>query len=192
MRALVFSLLLLLVGCTTHYQSQDQTVEIADGVQLQLLSSIPFDNGMTLTQSATAEYNDEHHDLIFQTEILSDKLTMVGLTPTGTRLFTIVMKDGMIDATGLSAMVDSIKPEYLLADLQLSLWPKRQLLQHLNNADLLEPNPLKREIVNDGIPIITIDYSQPTKYQGTIRFNHLERGYSLVIAPLAIEMNAND
>ncbi|AOE50984.1 hypothetical protein KS2013_2280 [Kangiella sediminilitoris] len=160
---------------------------VAEEVGFSLLSSVPFEDGLRLTQSATAEYNNESHDLIFQTEIRQGNLAMVGLTPTGTRLFTIILKQGEITAEGLSAIVENIKPDYLLADLQLSLWPAAEIQQALSGGKIITAPSGQRLITRNNQPIIQIEYSQQPAYEGTIRFNHLERGYSLYIEPLSIE-----
>jgi hypothetical protein len=163
-------------------------VAIANGVYFDLLSSIPYDINLRLTQSASATYKDQSHDLIFQTEILQNKLVMVGLTPTGTRLFTIQMDQKTVNAEGVSAMVDKIKPEYLLADLQISLWPLKQIQANLINATIAQPTPFERVVNNNEESIISIKYSRDSEhFRGTIEFHHHQRQYQLIIEPIQIE-----
>lgn len=184
--------LLVITGCLSSYHSNHNSVAIANNTQFELIPTIPFDNGLVLTQSATITYNDESHDLIFKTEILQNKLTMVGLTPTGTRIFTISMQQGAVNAQGFSSLVENIKPEYILADLQLSLWPLQEITAATRGATILQPNQLSRQVTRQAETLITITYSEPTAYQGTIEFTHLERGYSLVLSPLAVELINHD
>jgi hypothetical protein len=163
-------------------------VTIANGVHFDLLSTIPYDTNLRLTQSASATYKDKSHDLIFQTEILQNKLVMVGLTPTGTRLFTIQMDQKTVSAEGVSAMVDKIKPEYLLADLQISLWPLEQIRSNLSNATITQSSPFERVVTNNKDLIISIKYSRANEhFKGTIDFNHHQRQYQIIIEPLQIE-----
>lgn len=178
----------LIISCNSHYHSSEQRVVIAEQVSFELISQVPFTNGLNLTQSATATYQEQSHDLIFQTEIRQGQLAMVGLTPTGTRLFTIIMKDGDINAHGLSAMVDKIKPQYLLADLQLSLWPIQQVQQAIDGGQATQVSPSTRLIKRHGDTIISIEYSQRPAFRGTIHFTHHERGYSLHIEPLSVDI----
>jgi len=185
-------ILLLLSGCLSKYQNSIEHVSVADTVNYTLLPTIPFSNGLTLTQSATVTYQDESHDLIFHTEITNRQLTMVGLSPTGTRLFTIVMQEGSVNAEGFSSLIDAIKPEYLLADLQLSLWPQDQLNQNLSGAVVKEPRPLTRNVVQANNTIITVHYSEAEYYKGDIQFTHHQRGYNLSLTPLAIEFSNDE
>lgn len=177
----------IIIGCGSSYQNDNSSVMIADGVTFQLISKVPFKHGLRMSQSASVTYQEDSHDLLFQTEVIQDGLTMVGLTPTGTRLFTIQMQQGKIQANGLSAVVDDIKPDYLLADLQLSLWPSEDVGLSLSGAKLLQPSPLKRRLVRNNQTLISIDYSEVPAYKGTISFTHHQRGYSLHIEPVAIE-----
>lgn len=216
MRLLTFILIIFLVNaCTSIHYSTEQRVAIAENVYFDLIPIVPFiqqnpsagsiaDNKtshyLRFTQSATVTYtksphannpnNDQRlnsHDLIFQTEIINNTLTMVGLTPTGTRLFTIIMNNGTIQANGLSSMIDTIKPEYLLADLQLSLWPEHTLQQAIQGARLQQNSDFKRVVMRDGEAIITIRYTKQPAYTGQINFIHHQRGYQLQIAPIDVE-----
>ena len=183
--------LLMLVSCISAYQTSTQKVMIAEEVTFELIPTIPFDNGLRLTQSAQASYNNQNHDLIFETEILDQQLVMVGLTPTGTRLFTVQMQNQLISATGYSAMIDQIKPEYLLADLQLSLWPFEDITRAISGAKVTQPSSTQRRITKAGIDIITIEYSENPAYKGSVYFQHHQRGYSLRIEPLSIREVTN-
>lgn len=190
---LLLSLISLLLGaCTSHYQGNNERVLIANNVDFDLLSTIPFKNGLTLTQSATVTYDKETHDLIFHTEIRNRTLTMVGLTPTGTRLFTIVTKEGNVRAEGFSSIIESIKPEFLLADMQLSLWPMEQLRANIDGAQYLETNALTRQMKVNNTDIISIHYSESEFLQARIEFTHHERGYTLSLTPIAVEYSTND
>ncbi|WP_223669737.1 DUF3261 domain-containing protein [Kangiella shandongensis] len=190
MRVLICLLLCnaLLIGCSSHYRSSQQRVFIAEQVSFELISQVPFSNGLNLTQSATATYQKQSHDLIFQTEIQRGQLAMVGLTPTGTRLFTIILQGGEINAHGLSAMVDKIKPQYLLADLQLSLWPIQQVQQAIKGGQARQVSTSKRVIQRNGETVISVEYSQQPAFHGIIHFTHHERGYSLHIEPLSVDI----
>ena len=183
---------LLLGACTSHYQGQDERVLIADNVEFELVPTIPFKDGLTLTQSATVTYDKETHDLIFHTEIRNRTLTMVGLTPTGTRLFTIVTKEGEIRAEGFSSIIESIKPEFLLADMQLSLWPMEQLQANISGAKYSEINALTRQMTTHNKALISIQYSDPEHLEGQIVFTHQQRGYTLSLTPIAVEYSTDD
>lgn len=188
---LILFLSLLFWGCSSTYVSDRQTVTIAQGVDFQLITSHPFTNDFQLLQSAQVNYNNELHDLLFQTEVSDQQLVMVGLSATGTRLFSIQLTAGQITASGLPTD-DGLKPEYLLADMQLSLWPASSINQALSGAELVQPDATQRLIMRDQKEVIRIEYTDPEFYQGQIHFQHLERGYSLLIDPISIEETQHD
>ena len=102
------------------------------------------------------------------------------------------MQEGSVNAEGFSSLIDAIKPEYLLADLQLSLWPQDQLNQNLSGAVVKEPRPLTRNVVQANNTIITVHYSEAEYYKGDIQFTHHQRGYNLSLTPLAIEFSNDE
>lgn len=182
----ILTLCVSMLGCSPSYVSDQHKVQIAEGVQFQLITSLPFDHGLQLVQSAQIDFQEQSHDLLFQTEVSHNCLIMVGLTPTGTRLFSIEMNQGQILASGLPSN-NPLKPQHLLADLQLSLWPEQQIGMALSGADIHHTGPFERIISHNQQPIIVIRYSEPVYYQGNIEFRHLQRGYSLNIELLSIE-----
>lgn len=101
------------------------------------------------------------------------------------------MSAGQITASGLPTD-DGLKPEYMLADMQLSLWPASSIKQALSGAELVQPNTTQRLIMRGQKEVIRIEYSHPEFYKGQIHFQHLERGYSLLIEPLSIEESQHD
>lgn len=191
MRNIVILLLCISIwGCNPSYISEQPRVQIAQDVQFQLIHKLPFEQGLQLLQSAQIDFQDQSRDLLFQTEVRDNRLIMVGLTPTGTRLFSIEMNQDQIVANGLPSNVE-LKPQYLLADMQLSLWPAELVSQALSGAEVHHSNPLERIISHNQQPIIVIRYTQPVYYRGNIEFQHLERGYRLNIELLSLEEISN-
>lgn len=187
MRNLVILLVCLSIfGCNPSYVSNQHKVQIAQDVQFQLIHKLPFEHGLQLLQSAQIDFQDQSRDLLFQTEVRDNRLIMVGLTATGTRLFSIEMNREQIVASGLPTN-NELKPQYLLADMQLSLWPAELVAQALTGAEVHYNNPLERVISHNQQPIVIIRYTEPVHYRGNIEFQHLERGYSLSIELLSLD-----
>ena len=99
----------------------------------QLQSPASFGKHYTATQLATINYQDQKHELLFQLEIDPQRLVLVGLTPSGTRLFTIINDHKGIQSEGFKAVVEKVKPEYLLADIQIALWPESRIRNAIQN-----------------------------------------------------------
>ncbi len=181
--------------------SATKKVTLAPGVVFRLLPPASFGKNVSLSQTAEIAFNGEQHELVFQTEISAEKLVVVGLRPDGMRLFTIVYDGKSISTDGVGKAIDNIKPLYLLADMQLSLWPVEVLRKELeNNSDCFRSGvcsllsgsnpglfPFSRQLLNDDKVVISIQYKGQPGYSHGLNYHHLLRNYKLVISPFAVE-----
>jgi hypothetical protein len=79
-------------------------------------------------------------------------------------------------------------PKYILADLQMALWPEIPAADALQIRETQEP-PYVREVLRAGVPVVRVRYETMPAWQGRIDYHHLERGYRLSIHPLQINPN---
>ncbi len=184
-----------LTGCITQ-QVDTNGVQIAKGIDIKLMSPQSFAKSISLTQLAQFTVGEEKHELLFQTEITQDKIVIVGLMPSGTRLFSLVYDGVNIESEGYSQLIEKIKPKYLLADMQMSLWPIKKLRAHLNATSscfisdicFIEESAdgLIRKLTNQGNEIISIEYQNKVSYQGKLKFVHNFRGYQIELTTLDV------
>ncbi|NVK22240.1 MAG: DUF3261 domain-containing protein [Kangiellaceae bacterium] len=179
-------LLLFIASCSTRQVQQHSTIDLANGVSFELQSPSSFGKNFITTQLATIEYQEQKHELLFQLEIDQQRIILVGLTPSGTRLFTIISDGNTVQADGFKAVVEQIKPEYLLADMQIALWPQ-QIIQAAVQAESvsIKHNTDSRILMVSKKPLIEINYSDILVYK------HLERGYQISIQTLSSEESAH-
>ncbi|TQV87854.1 DUF3261 domain-containing protein [Aliikangiella coralliicola] len=193
-------ILIIAITCLCSCVSRklaDKSIDISAGVPFSLLTPASLGKQLALTQAAEISFDNNQHELLFQAEITSKKMVVVGLLASGTRLFTIEFDGEKITSEGISKVIEKIKPGYLIADIQLSLWPDKILREHLKQhsdcfksgqCELLNSNEgNRRRFMKDGEEIISISYRGTPSYKHQLEFKHHLRGYGLKISPLAIE-----
>lgn len=172
-------LTLVLAACTGARPAPPVT--IADGVVMQLL--LP-DSPLSLTQKITATYQNSQHILIMQIEATPQQVVMAGLTPTGTRLFSLSFDGRSIDSWQSPLFRAPFDGSYVLADFELATLDMAMLRQSLpadvTLAEDMQGHTLTRRLHNQqGLEVIRI------QYEGSLtRYCHLERAYCLLIEPL--------
>jgi hypothetical protein len=182
---------LILAGCSHIKQHQQQSVEIAQGITLTLMSPAALGISQVLTQSVTIKHAGEEHNTLAQIEIDNHSLVLVGMTPLGNQLFSIEYRKNNWYYEVNPILSARIKPKYLLADFQLSYWPIELLQQHLSGGTIQLEKTLgaanKRAIYRDSKKIIDIRYEKSGLWKGQVDFRHLERDYSVSAKTLSVE-----
>ncbi|WP_196139445.1 DUF3261 domain-containing protein [Aliikangiella sp. G2MR2-5] len=163
---------LLFLSCASQLSTQ-RRVEIAKGINFPLLAPHSFGDSVALTQLAKVNYEkDSGEQLLFRIEISPEKMTVAGLTLSGTRLFAIEYDGSKIISEGLAAILDKIKPQYLLADIQISLWPSKVLLKHFdeqicvskeNCLFSVDSKSGARELYQNNKHLFTVNYLADTR-----------------------------
>ncbi len=194
--SLLIILCLLLMGCASRAPDQ-QAVMLSNEIQFNLLPPLSFGKKITLTQVATIRANKQHHELIFQLEIADNIMTVVAFQSTGIKLFTVLYDGQTIKSHGNAAILKNIKPQYLLADIQLSLWPV-EVLKTLwfNQLDCYKQskcqfieseNQRQRRLLIENNAIVTIEFDRapPKRYKS--EYFHHQRNYRIQLE--TIEQN---
>ena len=173
LRVFAVSALVFLSGCVSRI-SQNQ-LQLADAVSYQL-QGVPSDwQARSMTQLLTLTRGDETNSLLTQLEIADGELRLVALTPEGMSLFSLVyLRTGEIQVEKYLPLGE-LYPEYVIADLQLSLWPIELVNQGLKGATLLAV-ATGRELKQGDTKLVTL--SQTDKV--TTLINHV-RDYSIII-----------
>ncbi len=189
-------LILLLSGCSNTKLVNNQFM-LTDDLTFTLLQPSSFGKELSLTQLVEYQYEDSRRELLIQSEITSEKMILVGLTTSGTRLFNILFDGDTITGEGYHLLSNNVQIQYMLADIQLALWPIKKIHQHLTqtsdcykmgNCRLIESDDhLQRKLTSRGKDIFTIKYQSIPHYQSEITFNNTLRNYSLTITLLAME-----
>jgi hypothetical protein len=183
-RILFLALTLAVTACAGA-----STPKPAENGNLQFLSLSPETLGrsLSLSQVVIGEYNGKIHRMRFELDIKPARLAIVGLSPLGVTLFTIVQEKGelTIESVGEKTTFD---PRYTLFDLYLTYWPKdalRVLLAKLKMRIDDTPDKTVRRIRGpDGELIVEIIYPPKHLENGEITIQHFDIPYRLRIATL--------
>ena len=188
---------------STNKLSTDKlSVQISEHHAFKLLSPKSLNKQLSLTQLVEIRFNNQNHELMMQIEISVDKIVVVGLSAEGARLFSLIYDGNSIINDGYSDIIKSLKAEYLLADLQLSLWPfdsvnaqfqrtnQCEKVVKSNNTSTCEvresDDHLNRQVLVNNEVLVNIDYQNETHYKGALTIVNKQRGYQLTITSLQV------
>lgn len=173
-------------------------VPVAEGLMFRLLPPAAFGQRVLLTQLVTLQFDDTSRDLLFHTEITGDTLTIVGTLPNGgVRLFSLVFDGATLQLDGSEEILSGIDPAYVLADMQIALWPLHSVSAGLSAADnclqtgecvLTESSDqLQRSLSRDGDDVISIRYGGIPHQDFITQYRHRQRNYRVQIETLAAD-----
>jgi hypothetical protein len=74
-----------------------------------------------------------------------------------------------------------VRAEDVLEDTQLTLWPLAAIRQALPAGWTIEQQGLQRTLLLQGEPVMVINYSRPTPWDGKVELNNLRYHYRLTI-----------
>ncbi len=190
---LAFVILLVMAACTQDVVPLVKQVNIARNLKFSLLPPESFGQSLSVLQSLELQYKGKTQQLLAQLEITPKKMTFVGLSPMGNRLFTVLWTgQNFSDEHLLKNIKDEwpfpFEPKRILADVQLALWPNIPTQNGIKIRETALPN-MSREILRSDLneyPIMRITYETRPFWQGLIVIEHLERNYQLSIETLQI------
>ena len=186
-------IIVLMTGCQSIrvFEAEQQVVDLGQGVFFPLFEPASYGRSVTFTQLAEIQSKQGNHELIFVVQILPTAITIVGLLPNGTRVFSAIYDGETVKSKGYSQLVENLNPKYLIADLQLSLWPHAELMEQWftkqacyasNRCEFQQtPSGLERSIVVEGKKLITIQYSAEIESTKTIQLDNSLRGYKILL-----------
>ena len=180
----VLALIILfgLFACTQNTDSV-KPLKIARDVNFSLLSPESFGQSLSLLQSLEINYRGETRQLLAQLEISSNNITLVGLSPLGNRLFTVLWTGESLSEEYLAEWPFPFSPKHILVDVQLALWLKIPQQDGFKIREFKSPQ-MKREILRNEEIVMRISYETRPFWQGKILIQHLERDYQLSIQTL--------
>ncbi|HQQ62831.1 MAG TPA: DUF3261 domain-containing protein [Pseudomonadales bacterium] len=176
---------LLLSGCEDIEPTP--VVTIASDVEFRLLAA---DQPVAVTQKITAHVRGERHMMIMQVQADTSRLTMAGMSPTGTRLFSLSFDGKTIDSWKSPLFNVPFDGSYVLADFELAAFPVARLQHEISGGRIEEKtvgaNTERRIFDNADNAVIEIIYDKTTDPDNlNVSYCHLERHYCLDITALS-------
>lgn len=185
-------LVLLLLSNCAHHKKIDTSVKLTPKIKFELLHPSSFGKEISLTQLVDIKYKKESFEFLSQIEISSDKIIIIGLTADATtRLFTIIYDGKNITIDSIKPVANKLKPAYMLADLQLCLWPIKQLNQRFiqnestakTSTDMLVESKDKklRKLLYANNSLLEISYTAVIHYKADYLYNNIKNNYQLQV-----------
>jgi len=151
-----------------------------------LQSPHDFGESLSLLQEIEIQRGEDILSMIAQVEISPSQVNIVGLTPMGTRLFTIQWDNKKFHFSSLSPEGVSFEAKRILADIQILLWP-RILLGSGVEVKESSKEPYYRDIYVEGEKVIHVQYDSEKRGKGKSVLSHIEQGYEIRVTTIQIE-----
>lgn len=176
MRRLALGVFWLLLGCAGP--QSPAPVPLGGGGQLELMPPASFGRVFEAQQKLTLYKNGEPRQMVVLLRIEAKRLSLTGLGPLGAPLISLDWgPEGLIQR---SSVPIGIEGRYILADLQLALWPK---ITGLSGLKLEQGNDFRRLIGPEGM-VMEVRYHPDRQAPVRFEIEHYLRDYRLVIEPL--------
>lgn len=142
---------------------------------------------MTARQQVIVQRDGAVRRLQVALKVAPAKLTLIGLTALGQRLFTLSWNGGHAK---LQSTVDStldIDPIRILADLQLAYWPLAVLRAALPDRLHLDQYGTARVLWRDAKLLWFASSETADRWGSTMTLYNVSAGYRVTIRPLALD-----
>jgi hypothetical protein len=181
-RVLIIPPVLAVLGCASMFQRP-----VIPPPNWQPLAPQSLGTARSATQRLRAAYGDQEMTLDCVVEVTAERITVVGLLPTGPRVFTVTY-DGREVSAQFGALVPAalaaaVQAQRLLTDLQLALWPAPALERSLRGTawSLILPDVHTRQLHYAGRLIAEVHYATEDAWNGRSWLVNLAQGYSLAV-----------
>lgn len=181
---------LWLAGCPL---SQKQ-VHITRQVSMALLPPVTLGKAISASQVFRSTLRRKKVVFYVQLEVEATRVVMVGLTPIGARLFTIMYQRGRVEYQPAPFFKAPLQPKHILADFQLTFWPLTRVKEQLSKGHLevkeeaKHKRRIRRYTYKNGREVIRITYTNPDDlWKGQVHFHHLERGYTFSVKTVQVQ-----
>jgi uncharacterized protein YfaS (alpha-2-macroglobulin family) len=166
--------LLALAACTTAPATQ---VPARLGLKLAPAS---LGANISLQQHLTVERHGRVDQLDAALEVDRQQFSMVGLV-LGQRVLSMNYDGKTLQSWRHPMLPSQVRVEDVMEDTQLTLWPLAAIREALPPGWQIEQQGLRRTLSLQGEPVMVIDYSAPTPWDGKVELNNLRYHYHLTI-----------
>jgi len=149
--------------------------------QVPLLSPGSLGRRVYAQQQMEAEFNGQSWQMQGALEVTPQSLRMVGLTPFGQRLITLLWDGQQLQEERAAQLPQTVQGERILGDVQLIYWPLPALRAVLPAGWRVEQENGVRRVSDAERALIQIECTTPDPWQGRCVFEHLVYGYRLTL-----------
>ena len=139
---------------------------------------------ISLQQHLTVERAGRIDEIDAALEVDAEQVNLV-LLALGRRALALHYNGETLETWRDPQFPSELRVEDVLEDLQLTLWPMEAIRQALPPGWQIEENGLRRVLSLDNAPVMTIEYSGATRWNGKIVLANLRYRYRLTIDSVA-------
>ena len=182
------ALALLIFLATACAETPSHQPDGKEAPRFLTLSPESLGHSLSLSQLVTGEYGDKIYQMRFEVDITPARLALVGLSPLGITLFTLVQDKGKRAVVTQLQEKAPFDPRNLLFDVYLTYWPRKALQAALSplsmKLDERADGSVRRVRRPDGALIAEITYPSKHLKKREIVIQHFDFPYRLRIRPL--------
>ncbi|MGZ3254739.1 MAG: DUF3261 domain-containing protein [Burkholderiaceae bacterium] len=172
------SLMLGLSACSTLTREPQPAQQ---SMQLGLkLSPAALGASISLQQHLTVERDGKVEELDTAFEVDDQQLELVGLA-LGKRVMTLHYDGKTLQSWRHPMLPEQVRADDVLQDIQLTLWPADVIQQALPAGWRIEEKGLRRTLLSGETPVMVIDYSNPSRWNGKVVLSNLRYSYRITI-----------
>lgn len=180
--------ILLLLTVTACAGSAPQGMKAPSSPHFLSLDPSSLGRSLSLSQLITGEYEDKIYKMRNEVEITPTRLAIVGLSPLGISLFTLVQERDKVTVETVSKEKMAFDPRYILFDFYLTYWPTAVLQKALASEQLVldESTDKKTRRIRDLHEnlVVEITYPSTSTLENDIIIEHFDLPYRLRIKTL--------
>jgi len=170
-----------ILSCASVAREERLYTYLTDKSKFFLLPPEGIEQAMDMAQYTTAEFRDHNYFLITWVKADENAIEMTFFNELGASMGELSYRDGAVHFSSTvfpKSVIQSFKPEYIIADFQLCFFDPVLLGKSLEDSGLvLEIQDNSRRILSGNEVIIEI-----VKTANTVRLKNHLRGYAYTIA----------
>lgn len=185
------SLILVLIGCLTACSPSLKTKDLsfAKGVRVDLPPVGAFEHPIGATHQLEVQNLGQVYRFPAQVEIEKDSVVIVGLTPVGSRAFSLVYDGSTMTYDAIPFFNLPLEPDDFLLAYILAVWPKDVLAENLQHQGLRLAKAEKYwHIYRDEQPLVRYFERELESGKTQLTLQHLQKGYWLKVKTLQWEI----
>ncbi|MFU8789762.1 MAG: DUF3261 domain-containing protein [Methylobacter sp.] len=149
----------------------------------------PLAPARRIVQQINAVWADREETLLAVLELDAQHIAMAGLSPSGLSLFNLTYDGNTVVSDKSPLLPESVNPETIISDLQLTFWPLAELQKKLPAGWHLEQAGNKRLLTINAKKYVEIIYlSTETDWPKAVELVNLQYNYRLNIKTISYDL----
>lgn len=178
-----------LTACVTMHANPNitPTINIGDQQPITLPTPAELHMQLTATQLLSAQYGQKQYTTQVQVEATPQHLVLVALSGWGGQVFAIDYDGKQIHNSSLPMKNSQAGIHHVLTDFIFTYASPDVINTMLQGTSLtLNTTPKQRQILQQGKPIIQIDYQYTNPWQGQVTLKNLALHYTVTITTVSM------